>query len=95
MLSICREFLSNCWQRVMVDCATSEWMSVVSGMPQVMCFVLFCASFIPELVENRLYAYADDSTLLVLSASQQIDHLLLLPLTGTWLGFMSGAITVS
>ena len=38
-----------------------------------------------ELVENILFAYADDSTLLavVRIASQQTDLLLLPPLTGT------------
>ena len=42
-----------------------------------------------ELVENRLYAHLDDSTLLF--AGQQTDLLLLPSFTGTWQGFMSGA----
>ena len=47
---------------------TSEWISVVSGMPQgsvlgPIMFILY-TSEISQLVENRLYAYADDSTLL-------------------------------
>ena len=46
-----------------------------------------------ELVDNRLFAYAYDSTLLAVFASQQTDLLLLSPLTGTCLGFRSGAIT--
>ena len=53
-----------------------------------------------ELVVSRLYAYANDSTLLAVVcffssvfASQQTDLLLLPPLTRTWLGFRSCAIT--
>ena len=34
VLSICREFLSNRMQRVLVDGATSEWIPIVSGVPQ-------------------------------------------------------------
>ena len=34
VLSICREFLSNRRQRVVVDDATSEWVPIVSGLPQ-------------------------------------------------------------
>ena len=34
VLSICREFLSNRRQRGVVDGATSEWIPIVSGMPQ-------------------------------------------------------------
>ena len=63
VMSNCREFLSNCRQRVLVDGATSE-NPVVYGMPQgsVLCPLLFIlySSEIFELVENRLYAYADD-----------------------------------
>ena len=33
VLSICREFLSNRRQRVVVDGATSEWIPVISGVP--------------------------------------------------------------
>ena len=55
-------------------------------------FILYTSEMF-ELVENRLFAYADDSTLLAVFASQQTDLLLLPPLTGTWLGFRSGAIT--
>ena len=68
MLSICREFLSNRRQRVVVDGATSEWIPIVSGVSQgsVLRPLLFIhyTSEMFELVENRLYAYADDSTLL-------------------------------
>ena len=52
----------------MVDGATSEWIPIVSVEPQVsvlgaLLFILY-TSEIFELVENRQYAYADDSTLL-------------------------------
>ena len=46
-----------------------------------------------DLVENKLFANADDSTLLAVVRIQQADMLLLPPLTRTWLGFRSGAIT--
>ena len=66
MLSICREFLSNRRQRVGVDGATSEWIPIVSGVPQgsllgPLLFILYTSEML-ELVKNRLYAYADDST---------------------------------
>ena len=68
VLSICREFLSNRRQRVVVDGATNEWIPIVSGMPQgcvlgPLLFIL-CTSQMFALVENRQYAFADDSTLL-------------------------------
>ena len=70
VLSICREFLSNRRQRVVVDGATSEWIPIVSGVPQgsvlgPLLFILYMSEMF-ELMENRLYAYADDSTLLAL-----------------------------
>ena len=46
-----------------------------------------------ELVENRLYAYAVITHYWQLSQRQQTYLLLLPPLTSTWLGFRSGAIT--
>ena len=68
MLSICTEFLSDRGQRVVVDGAASEWIPIISGVPQgdvlgPHLFILF-ASEMFELVENRLFACADDSTLL-------------------------------
>ena len=68
VLSICMEFLSKCRQKVVVDGATSEWVPIVSGVPQgselcALRFILYTSEMF-ELVENRLYAYADDSTLL-------------------------------
>ena len=52
----------------MVDGATSEWIPIVSGVPQgsvlgPLLFILYTSEMF-ELVENRLYAYTDDSTLL-------------------------------
>ena len=68
MLSVCREFLADHRQRVVVDGATSEWIKIISGVPQrsvlgPLLFILYTSEMF-ELVENRLYAYADDSTLL-------------------------------
>ena len=62
VLSICMEFLSNHRQRVMIDGATSEWISIVSGVPLLL--ILYTSEMF-ELVENTPYAYADDSTILV------------------------------
>ena len=69
-LSICREFLSDRRQRVVVDGVMRQWILIVSGVPQgsvlgPLLFILY-TSKIFELVEDRLYAYADDSTLLVI-----------------------------
>ena len=60
VLSICREFFFNCRQRVVVDGATSEWIPIVSGVPQgsvlgPLQFILHNSEMF-ELVENRLYA---------------------------------------
>ena len=35
VLSICREFHSDHRNIVVVDCAASEWIPIVSGMPQI------------------------------------------------------------
>ena len=97
VLSICREFLSGRRQRVVVDGATSEFIPIVSGMPQGS--VLGPLLFIPytsemfELVENSVMPMLKTPHYWHLFASQQTDLLLLPPLTGTWLGFRSGAIT--
>ena len=62
------EFLSDRRQRVAVGGAASEWIPIVSGTPQwsVFCPLLFIlyTSEMFALVENRLFAYADDSKLL-------------------------------
>ena len=68
VLSICMDFISNCRQRV-VDGATSEWITIVSGFSQgsvldPLLLILYTSEMF-ELVENRLYDHADDSTLLI------------------------------
>ena len=54
----------------MVDGATSEWIPIVSSVPQVTVMghflLILYTSEMFELVENRLYDYADDSTLLAI-----------------------------
>ena len=62
LLSICTEFLTDRWQRVVVDCAASEWIPIISGVPQgsvfgPLPFILYTSEMF-ELVENRLFAYA-------------------------------------
>ena len=52
----------------MVDGAASEWIPIISGVPQgsvlgPLLFILYTREMF-ELVENRLFAYADDTTLL-------------------------------
>ena len=68
VLSICREFLSDRRQRVVVDGAASEWIPIVSGVPQgsELCHLLFIlyTSEMFELVEERLFACVVYSTLL-------------------------------
>ena len=59
VLSICKELLANRRQRVVVDGATSEWIPIVSGVPQVsmlgpLLFILYTSEMF-ELAENRLY----------------------------------------
>ena len=67
-LSICTEFLSDRRQRVVVDGAASEWIPIIKGVPQEsmlgpLLFIL-CTREMFELVEDILFAYADDSMLL-------------------------------
>ena len=96
VLSICREFLSNRRERVVVEGATSEWIPIVSGMPKEVCWVLFGSSFMP--VKCLSWWRTGYMSMLMtphywqLFASQQTDLLLLPPLTGTLLGFRSFAI---
>ena len=66
LLSICTKFLSNRRQRVVVDGAASKWIPIISGVPQgsvlgPLLFILYTSEMF-ELVENRLFAYSDDST---------------------------------
>ena len=68
---MCRPFVGSSSPtagRVVVDVDTSEWIPIVSGVPQgsvlgSLLLILYTSEMF-ELVESRLYAYADDSTLL-------------------------------
>ena len=81
-LSICTE----CGQRVVVDGAANKRIPIILGVPQgsALSRVIQYTRETFERVKNRLFAYADDSTLLAVVISQQKDLLLLPPLTGTW-----------
>ena len=66
-MSICTEFITNRRQRVVVDGAASEWILIISGMPQgsvfgPILFILLTSKMI-ERVKNTLFADADDFTL--------------------------------
>ena len=67
MLSVLTQFLSNRSQYVMVDGCLSKLVNVVSGMLQgsvlgLELFLLYTEELF-FIVENKLYGYADDSTL--------------------------------
>ena len=98
MLSICTEFLSDRMQRVVVDGAESEWIPIISGVPQrsVLGPLLFIqnTSEMFELVQSRLFVYADDSTLLAVFRMPSDRPQLLSTITGTCFGFRSGASLV-
>ena len=53
---------------ILCDCAASEWIPIISGLPQgsvlgPLLFILYTSEMY-KLVEKRLFAYEDDSTLL-------------------------------
>ena len=67
MLSVLTQFLSHESQYVVVDGSRSKLVNVVSGVPQgsvlgPLLFLLYTAELF-SVVENKLYSYADDSTL--------------------------------
>ena len=67
VLSIWTEILSDSRQRVVADGAASEWIPINSGLPHgsvldTLPFILYISEVF-GLVENRLFSYADDSTL--------------------------------
>ena len=67
MLSVLTQFLSNRSQYVVVDGCLSELVNVVSGVPWgsvlgPQLFLLYTAELF-SIVENKLYGYANDSTL--------------------------------
>ena len=68
VLSICTEFLSDRRQRVVVDGAEIEWIQTISAVSQgsvlgPLLFIRYTREMF-ELLENRLFANADDSALL-------------------------------
>ena len=96
VLSICKEFLFDRRQRVVVDGDTSEWIAIVPGMPRgsalgPLLFIIYTREMF-ELVENRLYAYADDHTTGSCPRTSRQIRCCCLTLTGTWQGFRSSAI---
>ena len=73
VLSVLAQFLSNRSQHVVVDGCRSKLVNVVSGVlqgsvlgPQL--FLLYTAELF-SVVENKLYGYADDSTLVAVVPS--------------------------
>ena len=59
VLSVCTEFLSESRQRVVFDGAASEWIPIISGMPQgsvlgPLLFILYTSEMF-EKVENTLF----------------------------------------
>ena len=68
VLSICTEFLSERRQTVVAGGAASECLLIIPCVPQgsvlgPLLFILYTSEMF-ELVDNRLFANADDSTLL-------------------------------
>ena len=73
VLSVLTQFLSNRSQHVVVDGCRSKLVNVVSGVPQgsvlgPLLFLLYTADLF-SVVENKLYGYADDSTLVAVVPS--------------------------
>ena len=73
VLSVLTQFLSNRSQYVVVDGCRSKLVNVVSGVPQgsvlgPQLFLLYSAELF-SIVENKLYGYADDSTLVAVCRS--------------------------
>ena len=96
VLSICREFLSDRSQRVVVYGATSGWIPIVLGVPQESVLGPLLLSYIP--VKSLSWFRTDYMSMQTtpyfwqLFASQQTDLLLLPPLTGSLVRFRSGAV---
>ena len=67
VLSVLTQFLSNRSEYVVVDGCQSKLVNVVSGVPQGSVFgsqlYLLYTTELFSIVENKLYGYADDSTL--------------------------------
>ena len=73
MLSVLTRFLSKRLQYVVVDDCRSKLVNMVSGVPQgsvlgpQLCLLYTAELF--SIVENKLYGYADDSTLVAVVPS--------------------------
>ena len=81
----------------LVDGAASEWIPIISGVPHrivlgPILFILNTSEMFAQ-VQNRLFAYADYSTLLEVVRKPADKPAVAAFLTVTWLGFRSGAIT--
>ena len=73
MLSVLTQFFSNQSQYVVVDSCRSKLVNVVLGVPHgsvlgLQLFLLHNAELF-SIVENKLYGYADDSTLVAVVQS--------------------------
>ena len=73
VLSVLPQFLSNRSQYVVVDGCRSKLVNVVSGVPQgnvlgPQLFLLYTAELF-SILENKLYGYTDDSTLVAVIPS--------------------------
>ena len=58
-------FLTNCFQRVVVNGSQSDWVNVQSGVPQgsvlgPLLFILY-VNDVPDLIESNLKMFADDT----------------------------------
>ena len=63
-------FLSNCFQRVVLNGHLSSWAQVVSGVPQgsvlgPLLFILY-VNDIPDLIESNVRMFADDTKFILL-----------------------------
>ena len=80
MLSVLALFLSNRSQYVLVDGRHSKLVNVGSGVPQgsglgPQLFLLYSAELF-SILENKLYGYADDPTLVaVVSSPGELGYL--------------------
>ena len=87
--SISTEFLTDQRQGVVVDGAASEWIPIISAVPQGSVLGTFCLSYIPAKCLSYLR-----TDYLPMQMTSHYWQLFTVPLlSGIWLGFRSGAIT--